>query len=227
MSQHLSLGFSKADVLFQRGLAAIGLVVGLPMWLAIALAIRLDSAGPIFHAAVRVGRGGRLFRLFKFRTMVDGAAALGPRITRAGDPRVTRVGRFLRRSRIDELPQLWNVVRGEMRFVGPRPEDPRFVALYTPEQQVVLSVCPGITGPSQLAFFNEEDLLAGGETESLYVHEIMPRKLALDAAYARHHTFVGDLRIMGRTLARVVQSTRPVAFVGAPPGAEMLGHGSR
>lgn len=198
------------DMAGQRTLAGIGLLLLLPALLAIGVAIKLDSAGPVFHAATRVGRGGRLFTLYKFRTMIQGAATLGPGITGARDPRVTRVGAFLRRSKLDELPQLWNVVRGEMRLVGPRPEDPRFVALYGPDQQLVLSVWPGITGPSQLAFYNEEELLAMGEPETLYVREILPRKLALDLAYASHHSFFDDLHIIGQTLVTAVCHARPL-----------------
>src|SRR5438874_1203967 len=147
--------------------AAVLLVVFSPVLLAVALAVRLSSPGPVLHRATRVGRQGRLFTVYKFRTMVAGGARLGASITSAEDPRVTPVGRMLRRCKVDELPQLWNVVRGEMRLVGPRPEDPRFVALYRPEQKMrVLSVPPGITGPSQLLFFDEEALLRSADPET-------------------------------------------------------------
>src|SRR5204862_8233186 len=125
----------------------------------LALAVGRASPGRIVHRALGRGRHGRPFTLYKFRTMVVGATAAGPGITARRDPRITRVGRALRRSRLDELPQLWNVLCVEMSLVGPRPEAPKFVALYTPEQRRVLSVRPGITGAAQLAFRNEEELL--------------------------------------------------------------------
>jgi lipopolysaccharide/colanic/teichoic acid biosynthesis glycosyltransferase len=120
---------------------------------------------------------------------------------------VTRVGRLLRRTKLDELPQLWNVLRGDMRLVGPRPEDPRFVALYAPEEQLVLSVCPGLTGPSQLTFFDEEAILESSsrDPESAYVRDILPRKLAIDLEYARQHHLAEDLRILARTFTVVLR----------------------
>ena len=197
-----------ADRLLDSALAGVALVLALPVCLAIGIAIRLDSPGPVLHRAARVGLAGRSFTLYKFRTMVDGAAALGPGVTAAGDPRVTRVGRFLRRTKLDELPQLWNVLRGDMRLVGPRPEDPRYVALYEPHQLLVLSVCPGITGPSQLAFFDEEQLLAEADAEAVYIRDILPRKLALDLDYARRHTLRQDLRILAQTLLVTLRHAR-------------------
>ena len=197
-----------ADRLLDIVIAGVALVLALPVLVAVGIAIRLDSSGPVLHRAVRVGLAGRSFTLYKFRTMVDGAAALGPGITAAGDPRVTRVGRFLRRTKLDELPQLWNVLRGDMRLVGPRPEDPRFVALYAPDQLLVLSVCPGITGPAQLAFFDEEHLLAEADAETVYIRDILPRKLALDLDYARRRTLRQDLRILAQTLLVTLRHAR-------------------
>ena len=124
-----------------------GLTLLSPLFVFIALLIALDSPGPVFYRGQRVGRHGRLFRLYKFRSMVISADKQGPGITAAGDARITRVGRFLRRAKLDELPQLINVLLGDMSLVGPRPEDPRYVAFYTPEQRRVLSVRPGITSP--------------------------------------------------------------------------------
>jgi lipopolysaccharide/colanic/teichoic acid biosynthesis glycosyltransferase len=197
-----------ADRLLDITIAGLALVLALPVCVAVGIAIRLDSPGPVLHRAVRVGLAGRSFTLYKFRTMVDGAAALGPGITAAGDPRVTRVGRFLRRTKLDELPQLWNVLRGDMRLVGPRPEDPRFVALYEPDQLLVLSVSPGITGPSQLAFIDEEHVLAEADAEAVYIRDILPRKLALDLEYARCHTLRQDLRILAQTLLVTLRHAR-------------------
>jgi lipopolysaccharide/colanic/teichoic acid biosynthesis glycosyltransferase len=149
--------------------------------------------------------------------VVDGAS-LGPRITAAGDPRITRVGRLLRRSKLDEFPQLWNVVRGDMRLVGPRPEDPRFVALYRPDQRQVLSVAPGITGPSQLTFLDEEDLLGSSDPEATYVREILPRKLAIDLSYAEHHTIRLDVQILAQTGLAVLRAVRSRAARRGPRG---------
>jgi lipopolysaccharide/colanic/teichoic acid biosynthesis glycosyltransferase len=176
-----------------------------PVCCGIALAIRCDSRGPILHRAIRMGRHGRPFTLYKFRTMVPGAAAVGPRITAASDTRVTRVGRFLRKTKLDELPQLWNVVRGDMSLVGPRPEDPRFLPYYQAEHQLVLSVRPGITGPSQLAFFNEEELLSPADPEGSYVRDVLPRKLDIDLQYAREHRLGQNVSILMRTFAAAVQ----------------------
>jgi len=166
---------------------------------AIAVAVRVDSPGPILHHARRVGLGGHLFTVFKFRTMASDAAS-GSAITQAKDPRITRVGRVLRRWKLDELPQIWNVVRGDMSFVGPRPEDPRFVLRYTPEQRDVLSVRPGITGPSQLVFREEERLLDTDDPETTYIRDILPRKLLIDLEYARRHNLLDDMRILVQTL---------------------------
>jgi len=190
---------------FDVSCAAIGLVLSSPFVLAAAIAIQLDSPGPALYKGERVGRDGRPFRMLKLRSMVSDG--VGPSVTVAADPRVTRVGRFLRRSKLDELPQLVNVLRGEMSLVGPRPEHADYVKLYTPEQKRVLSMRPGITGPAALAFVDEEAMLSGAHAETIYEREVMPRKLALDLEYVDHHSFGGDLRILGRTAALVV--TRP------------------
>ena len=187
---------------FDVSCAAIGLVLSSPFVLAAAIAIQLDSPGPALYKGERVGRDGRPFRMLKLRSMVlDGG---GPSVTVAADPRVTRVGRFLRRSKLDELPQLVNVLRGEMSLVGPRPEHADYVKLYTPEQKRVLSMRPGITGPAALAFVDEEAMLSGAHAETIYEREVMPRKLALDLEYVDHHSFGRDLRILGRTATLVV-----------------------
>ena len=190
---------------FDVSCAAIGLVLSSPFVLAAAIAIQLDSPGPALYKGGRVGRDGRPFRMLKLRSMVSDGG--GPSVTVAADPRVTRVGRFLRRSKLDELPQLVNVLRGEMSLVGPRPEHADYVKLYTPEQRRVLSMRPGVTGPAALAFVDEEAMLSGAHAETIYEREVMPRKLALDLEYVDHHSFAGDLRILGRTAALVV--TRP------------------
>jgi lipopolysaccharide/colanic/teichoic acid biosynthesis glycosyltransferase len=170
-----------------------------PLLLAIGALIRLDSSGPIFFRQTRVGRNGVRFQIWKLRTMVTDAAGLGPGITAAGDSRVTRVGAWLRRTKLDELPQLVNVLRGEMSFVGPRPEVPKYVAFYTEHQSEVLGVRPGITGPAQMEFRNEEALLEGANPETEYVQRILPAKLRLDLEYVRSRSLAGDLSILVRT----------------------------
>ena len=180
--------------------AGLGIVLLSPLWVLVAVAIKLDSPGPVFYRARRVGRDGEVFRLYKFRTMVTDADKHGPAITAAGDTRVTRVGRFLRRTKIDELPQLINVMKGEMSLVGPRPEDPRYVALYTKEQREILRVRPGITSAASLTYRHEEKLLQGKDWEDIYQTEIMPAKLAIDLEYLRHRTLWSDLVLIGKTI---------------------------
>ena len=180
--------------------SAIGLLVLLPLLLAIAIGIKLTSRGRVLFRQTRVGRHGRRFNILKFRSMYSGDAN-GSAITVAGDRRVTPFGKFLRRSKLDELPQLWNVFRGEMSLVGPRPEVPAYVAHYTPEQRVVLSVRPGITDPSSLAYRHEETALdAASDPECFYRTHILPDKLARSSAYLQSVTFSSDLRIILQTL---------------------------
>lgn len=181
----------------------IGLILLSPLFLLLAVLIRADSAGPVFFQAERVGQGGKLFRLFKFRSMVWGAARLGPGITTADDKRITRVGRLLRKSKMDELPQLFNVLKGEMSLVGPRPEDPRYVALYTPEQRRILQVRPGITSPASIRYRHEEQLLTGPNWEQVYVEQVMPRKLQIELDYAERRTCSSDLNVMLETVLAI------------------------
>lgn len=194
-----------AKRLFDLIASAVGLLLLSPLLLLIAAAVRLESHGPALHRAVRVGRGRREFTLYKFRTMVLNAAEAGPGITVSADPRVTRVGRVLRRAKLDELPQLINVLRGEMSIVGPRPEDPRYVALYSPEQREVLTVRPGITSPASVRFRDEEALLSGSDWEQRYIEEIMPAKLALDLEYVRHASLRRDLAVLWKTLVALLR----------------------
>ena len=193
---------------FDVAVALAGAVMTSPIVAVAAIAVRLDSPGPAFYSGPRVGRGGRVFRMHKLRTMSTGAEATGPAVTAAGDTRVTRVGRFLRRTKIDELPQLWNVVAGDMSLVGPRPEHPAYVARYAPEQRRLLSVRPGITGPATVAFIDEEGLLAGGDGERRYVEDVMPRKLAVELEYLDRASFASDLRVLARTALLV--AVRPL-----------------
>ena len=171
----------------------IGLIILCPLLLVVALLIKLDSPGPVLYRAKRVGKDGRPFHLFKFRSMVSDADRRGPGITTAGDQRVTRVGGWLRRTKVDELPQLINVLRGEMSLVGPRPEDPRYVALYTPEQRRVLAVRPGITSPASLKYRHEEQLLSGSNWEQTYTDQIMPDKIEIELDYLSQRSLWSDL----------------------------------
>jgi len=185
--------------------AAVGLVVLSPLMAVIALAIRWDSPGPVFYRAKRVGKGGKLFLMYKFRTMVADAEKMGPSITVKDDPRITRVGRFLRKTKLDELPQLINVLKGEMSLVGPRPETPSMVEHYTPEQRRVLEVTPGITGLAQLYYSNEEEMLNPDNWHEEYVRKILPHKLTLDLLYIEHRSLALDLTIIGRTILKLVR----------------------
>ncbi|HET7564408.1 MAG TPA: sugar transferase [Gemmatimonadaceae bacterium] len=186
--------------------AALGLLVVWPALLAIAAAIRLDDGGPVLFRQERVGHRGRPFRIWKFRTMVVGADRMGQPLTVGADRRVTRVGRWLRRYKLDELPQLVNVLRGEMRLVGPRPEVPRYVALYSPTERRVLDLVPGITDPASIRYARESDELpaAAVDAERAYVTRIMPDKIRLNLDYAARATAWSDLSIVFSTVRRVV-----------------------
>lgn len=188
--------------------AAILLLALLPMLVLIACLVRWSGPGPIIYRGLRVGRDGRPFRILKFRSMST-ASALGSEITIYHDPRVTRIGRVLRATKLDELPQLINVLRGDMSFVGPRPESPRYLDHYTREQREILRVRPGITGVSQVAFRSEEELLDAPDPEQQYVSVLLPAKLAMDLAYVRQHTLLGDFKIILLTLWALVRPITP------------------
>ncbi|OYU27702.1 MAG: sugar transferase [Burkholderiales bacterium PBB2] len=191
-----------AKRLFDVFCAGLGLLLLSPLWILVAIWIKLDSPGPVLFRQERVGRFGKPFFIHKFRSMRVDAPALGPQITVGDDPRITRSGRFLRASKIDELPQLWDVFRGAMSLVGPRPEVPRYVALYTPAQrELVLSVRPGITDPASLQFRHESEILArAADPEREYVEVILPAKLRIAGDYVRDASVWGDLRLILATL---------------------------
>jgi lipopolysaccharide/colanic/teichoic acid biosynthesis glycosyltransferase len=197
----------------QRSLALAALVLLSPVIAAVAVAVRLGSHGPVLFGAHRVGRDGQLFTAWKYRTMAWRPGDVGPAVSVASDPRVTRVGARLRRYRLDELPQLWNVVRGEMRLVGPRPEDPRFVDRTDARQRAVLAVAPGITGLAQLAFADEARLLGGANPEAIYRSIILPRKLAVDEAYVHHRSAALDIRIILGTVLVIVGRQAPTGAI--------------
>lgn len=187
---------------FDVPVALVGLLVLSPLLLLIAVLVKSTSRGPIIFAGRRIGKGGREFRIYKFRTMVQDADKMGPAVTTASDPRITPVGRWLRRYKLDELPQLINVLKGDMAFVGPRPESPQYVTYYTPEQRALLTIRPGITSPATLAHRDEEQLLDGKDLHTAYVQDILPRKLNTDLAYFSQRTFFGDLAIILATVLR-------------------------
>lgn len=177
-----------------------GLILLSPLFLVVTLFVKFTSPGPVFHRGERVGLNGKLFNLYKFRTMITNAATIGPGITAQNDLRITGVGRFLRSTKIDELPQLINVLKGEMSLVGPRPEDPRYVDQYTPEQREILRVRPGITSAASLTYRNEEGMLKGQDWETVYRTQILPAKLEIDLAYLSKRTLSSDLLLIARTI---------------------------
>jgi lipopolysaccharide/colanic/teichoic acid biosynthesis glycosyltransferase len=201
---------------FDLVLATAGLIVLSPVLVAIAAWVRIDSPGPALFRQERVGRHGRPFTMLKFRTMRAEPAAGGSLLTVATDTRVTRAGRLLRRTKLDELAQLLNVVRGQMSLVGPRPEVARYVALYPPDvRATVLSVRPGITDYATLAFRDESSLLAAGDAEAIYVSTILPRKLELYQRYVADQSLRTDLRLILLTLRALVGRDAP-DVPGAP-----------
>jgi lipopolysaccharide/colanic/teichoic acid biosynthesis glycosyltransferase len=194
-----------ARKLLDVGVAAMLLLLLSPVILAVALAIRLDSPGGAFYRSRRVGHGGVEFGMLKFRKMRDDAQ--GPALTSTEDERFTRLGRFLASSKLDEIPQLWNVLRGQMSLVGPRPEDPSFVALEADAYAEILKVKPGITGYSQLAFAREAEVLEIIDPEKRvahYVDRLLPQKARLDRLYASHASVATNLWILYWTAAAVV-----------------------
>ncbi len=188
---------------FDAILAAGTLLLLSPLLLVVCVLILALDGPPVLYRGERVGRGGTPFHMLKFRTMVRDAARAGPGVTMGADPRITRLGAVLRRTKLDELPQLLNVLWGDMSLVGPRPEDPRFVALYTPEQRRVLEVRPGITSPASIAFRDEQSRLAGA-TEQDYVHRVLPLKLRLDLEYVDHHSLAVDISVLAQTAAALL-----------------------
>jgi len=188
-------------------IALLGLILAAPFIALLALAIAVSSSGPIFFRQKRVGQHGRLFDLYKLCTMTPSDD--GPQVTSSKDERITPLGRFLRRTKLDELPTLWNVLRGEMALVGPRPEVPRYVKLEDPIWQAVLAVRPGITDPVTLRLRNEEELLAGvtTDTESYYVDELQPMKLNGYVAYLEERTWRSDLKVLGQTIVEIAMGS--------------------
>lgn len=189
-------------------LAASALFALVPLFAIVAISIAAGSGVPVIFRQVRVGLGGAPFTLYKFRTMR--VETDGPGVTARDDLRITRIGRWLRRTKIDELPELWNIFRGDMSFVGPRPELPRYVDATELRWQQVLSARPGLTDPTTLAFIDEEALLASfiGDREVFYRHELLPRKLDGYVEYLNRRTWRSDIRVLLMTLAAILQTRR-------------------
>lgn len=182
------------------------LLVLSPLLLLLALAVKLDSRGPVFYRQVRVGRYNQDFKIFKFRTMVQDADKIGPPLTVGDDPRVTRVGRLIRKLRLDEFSQLLNVLGGSMSLVGPRPEVRKYVDVYTPEYMATLLIRPGITATSSIAFKDEDSLLnAAEDPEKVYVEQILPPKMAYNLEYMKKISLLNDIKIMFQTVGAVLK----------------------
>lgn len=190
--------------------AAVGLLLLSPFLFVIALLVKAEDCGPVFYRGVRVGLDGKPFRIVKFRTMRPDADRSGVSSTAHDDPRITGIGEVLRRYKLDELPQLWNVLGGEMSLVGPRPEVQRFVDLYTDEEKAILSVRPGLTDWASLWNFDEGAILQGSsDPDHTYCELIRPKKLRLQLAYVRQAGFWTDLRILLHTIAMVIFRVKP------------------
>jgi lipopolysaccharide/colanic/teichoic acid biosynthesis glycosyltransferase len=184
--------------------AAVGLVALSPLFLLIAVAIKLDDGGPVFFYQDRIGRGFRPFRIWKFRSMTPGADC-GGLLTASGDSRLTPVGRRLRRYKLDELPQLFNVLAGDMQLVGARPEVERYVQMFRRQYAVILQDRPGITDPASLAYRREDQILSAERIEQQYTQEILPAKLQLSLDYQRRRRFLSDLGLLLRTVAGLLE----------------------
>jgi len=180
--------------IFDFAAALFLLLLLTPLIVLITIGILIDSRGPILYRCTRVGRYGNTFRMLKFRKM--NAQAQGPPLTVASDTRFTRFGRLLARTKLDEVPQLWNVVRGDMSLVGPRPEDIAFVSLLRNDYEEILTVPPGITGLSQLAFAKESQLLAAEDSHDYYIERLLPQKVELDRLYARRRSLLFNLQVL-------------------------------
>jgi len=190
--------------LFDIVLSLIGLVVLFPLFLLIAILIKLDSRGPVFYRGIRIGRFGKPFRIYKFRTMVMNAERLGASSTSKDDPRITKVGKLIRRYKLDETPQLINVLKGEMSLVGPRPQVSWAVELYNEKEKTLLALRPGITDLASLKFPNEEEILQGSkDPDKAYLEKIHPEKMRLSLEYVKTHSLWLDLKIILLTFKKI------------------------
>jgi lipopolysaccharide/colanic/teichoic acid biosynthesis glycosyltransferase len=193
--------------LFDIVFSLLGLIILSPFILVLAILIKEEDGGSVFYRGVRVGRHGKPFRIFKFRTMVVNAENIGGPSTADDDPRITGIGRFLRKYKLDELPQLINVLKGEMSLVGPRPEVPHYVNMLTKEERAILSVRPGITDWASICNSDEGAVLAGSpDPEKAYMEKIRPEKIRLQLKYVRERSFFVDLKIIFKTLHTIIPS---------------------
>jgi len=192
--------------LFDIVFSLLGLMLTTPILLILAILIKREDGGPVFYRGVRVGRHGKLFRIFKFRTMVVNAEKIGGSSTADDDPRITKIGKFIRKYKLDELPQLINVLKGEMSFVGPRHEVQHYVNMYTNEEKAILNVKPGITDWASMWNSDEGAILAGStDAEKTYMEKIRPEKIRLQLKYVRKRSFFVDLKIIFQTLFKLVK----------------------
>lgn len=204
LQQHRAGLFCKR--IFDLLAAGILLIVLTPLLIILSVLIRLDSKGPVMFRQVRVTTYGKEFRIFKFRTMVNDADKMGTQVTTKGDMRVTRIGRFLRGSRLDELPQLFNILKGEMTFVGTRPEVPRYVACYTNEMKATLLLPAGVTSRASIEYKDEESLLEHAEdADEVYVNQVLPEKMKYNLQAVENFSFWGDVKTMFDTVVAVVR----------------------
>lgn len=193
--------------LFDLMASSTGLVLLAPVLLSIVVLIKLEAGGAVFYRGIRVGRHGKSFRIFKFRTMVVDAEKLGGPSTADDDPRITRIGKFLRKYKLDELPQLINVLKGEMSFVGPRPEVEQEVRLYNEEEKALLNVRPGITDYASIKFHNEGEILRGSaDPHQAYREKIRPEKIRLGLEYVRDCSFKTDLKVLALTFKTLIET---------------------
>jgi lipopolysaccharide/colanic/teichoic acid biosynthesis glycosyltransferase len=187
-------------------LSLLGLIVLFPVFVIIAILIKAEDGGSIFFRQTRVGQNGKFFKIYKFRTMVENAEKLGAQVTKEDDPRITKVGRFLRKYKLDELPQLINVLKGEMSLVGPRPEVPKYVNAYREEYKEILKVKPGITDYAAIEFIDEEKLLKGADNpEKVYLEKILPKKIVYYKKYLNEIGFLTDLKLIFKTLMGILK----------------------
>ncbi len=190
---------------FDLSVSIVSLVILLPVFLLVAVAIKLEDGGPVFFFQERVGRNFSTFKVVKFRTMTTDPQVAGPLVTSENDKRITKVGKILRKLKIDELPQIFNVLRGEMSIVGPRPEVPKYVKLFEKEYRKLLTVRPGMTGYASVVFRNEEQILSRyTEPETGYVTEILPKKIKLELIYVSRVSFIFDIKIFLWTFLKVI-----------------------
>jgi len=186
--------------------AGLGLLFLFPVFIIIAVLIKIEDGGSVFFRQERVGQNWKTFRIYKFRTMVENAEKLGAQVTTGDDPRITRIGRFLRKYKLDELPQLINVVKGEMSLVGPRPEVPRYAKLFKQDYDEILKVKPGITDFASIEYKDENELLRGvSDPEKVYVNKILPEKIRYYKKYIEKISFLTDFALIIRTLWRIVK----------------------